>query len=394
MARKKHYLQDVPVNELKPYHNNYQDHSENRKHILNSLRTFDQIKPIIVDENMVVICGHGTLEAMKELNWDVAPDVFQMLDMTEKEKISYRVADNETSRGAKIIVEKLLNEVAIVKDEFNLMDFGLSERFTILETDDDMAELDDATPDVPAEPTAKVGDMWQLGRHRLLCGDATNKDDVLRLCNGEAVDLLVTDPPYNVSYEGKTKDKLTIDNDQMGNDDFIAFLYAALIGCDGVLKPGGVFYIWHADSEGFNFRTACNEVGWKVRQCLIWNKNTMVMGRQDYHWKHEPCLYGWKEGASHHWNNDRKQTTMLEFDRPTRSDVHPTMKPISLIKHLIFNSSVKDDVVLDVFGGSGSSLLSSEILSRRCFTMELDPGYCEVIIKRWEDLTGDKAVKL
>lgn len=203
--------------------------------------------------------------------------------------------------------------------------------------------------------------------------------------------MLITDPPYNVDYTGKTKDALTIENDSMSDKDFRKFLYTAFNAADGVMKEGAVFYIWHADSEGYNFRGACLDNDWQVRECLIWNKSSMVLGRQDYHWKHEPCLYGWKSGAAHKWYNDRSQTTVLNFNKPSRNGEHPTMKPVELFAYQIKNSSKKGDIVLDIFGGSGTTLVACEQLDRICYTMELDPKYCDVIIKRWENLTGQKA---
>lgn len=205
------------------------------------------------------------------------------------------------------------------------------------------------------------------------------------------MDLLLTDPPYNVDYVGKTKDALKIENDKMNEDSFVEFLTKAFLNAVNVMKPGAVFYIWHADSEGFAFRTACKQAGLQVRQCLIWNKNTMVIGRQDYQWKHEPCLYGWKDGAGHLWASDRKQTTVLNFDKPNRSEIHPTMKPIALFDYQIKNNTKGGDIVLDLFGGSGTTIMACEQNGRSCYMMEYDPKYVDVIIKRWEDFTGQKA---
>ena len=205
------------------------------------------------------------------------------------------------------------------------------------------------------------------------------------------MDMLLTDPPYNVEYTGKTKDALTIANDKQNDEQFRAFLTDAFMAAYEAMKPGAVFYIWHADSEGLNFRTACKAAGLEVRQCLIWNKNSMVMGRQDYQWKHEPCLYGWKEGAGHLWASDRKQTTVLNFDRPTRNKEHPTMKPVKLFDYQIQNNTKGGDCVLDLFGGSGTTLIACEQNGRTAYLMELDPKYCDVIIDRWEALTGGKA---
>lgn len=204
--------------------------------------------------------------------------------------------------------------------------------------------------------------------------------------------MLLTDPPYNVAYEGGTKEKLTIQNDSMGNDQFRQFLRDAFVTADSVMKAGAVFYIWHADSEGYNFRGAINDAGWKVRQCLIWKKSTLVMGRQDYHWKHEPCLYGWKDGSGHLWASDRKQTTILEFDKPSRNGEHPTMKPVALFEYQMLNNTKGGDIVLDLFGGSGTTLIAAEKNGRVSYLMELDPKYCDVIIKRWQEFTGKIAV--
>ena len=209
---------------------------------------------------------------------------------------------------------------------------------------------------------------------------------------GEKADLLITDPPYNVDYEGGTKDKLKIMNDKMDNDSFRTFLKDAFACADNVMRSGAVFYIWHSDSEGYNFRGACGDVNWKVRECLIWNKSSMVMGRQDYQWKHEPCLYGWKDGASHLWASDRKQTTVLNFDKPNKSDLHPTMKPIALFAYQISNNTHENDHVLDLFGGSGTTLIACEQLKRKAYLCELDPHYVDVIIQRWENFTGKQAV--
>jgi site-specific DNA-methyltransferase (adenine-specific) len=225
-----------------------------------------------------------------------------------------------------------------------------------------------------------------------MCGDSTGIDGMEKLCDGQLVDMWLTDPPYNVAYEGKTKDALTIENDSMGDDQFRQFLRDAYTAADTVMKPGAVFYIWHADREGYNFRVAAKDAGWTVRQCLIWNKSKMVMGRQDYHSKHEPCLYGWKDGAGHLWAADRKQTTILEFEKPSRNGEHPTMKPVELFEYQMLNNTKRGDIVLDSFGGSGTTLIACEKNNRRARLMELDPKYCDVAIERWQNYTGKKAV--
>lgn len=252
---------------------------------------------------------------------------------------------------------------------------------------------DDEAPELQPDAVTRPGDLWQLGPHRLLCGDSTSAADVQRLAAGRAVDLWLTDPPYNVAYEGGTKDRLTIKNDAMGDEQFRVFLRDACMAADGVMRPGAVFYVWHADTEGYNFRGAVRDAGWQARQCLIWRKNSIVMGRQDYHWQHEPCLYGWKGGAGHLWAADRRQSTVLDFDRPTRSAQHPTMKPVALIAYLMLNNTEPGDAVLDSFGGSGSTLIAAQKHGRLALLMELDPHYCDVIVRRWQAYTGKAATR-
>lgn len=237
----------------------------------------------------------------------------------------------------------------------------------------------------------KQGEIWILGRHRLICGDSLKSEDLKRLMNGKTAHLLITDPPYNVDYEGEAG---KIKNDNMTDSVFLNFLSDAFLNAAEHLKPGSSFYIWHADSQGHNFRQAVNTNLGKVRQCLIWLKNSMVMGRQDYQWIHEPCLYGWTEGDSHLWASDRKQTTVLQFDRPQKSKEHPTMKPVKLFDYLIRNNTRKDDIVLDIFAGSGTSIIACEQNGRTCYSVELDPHFCDVIIERWEKLTGLTATVL
>ena len=251
---------------------------------------------------------------------------------------------------------------------------------------------DDEIPEEPERPASVLGDVWVLGNHRLMCGDSTSKDDVAVLMNGELASLLITDPPYNVAYEGATKDKLAIINDSMDDSSFRKFLVDAYAAADSVMNEGAAFYIWHADTEGYNFRGAANEIGWKIRQCLIWKKNSLVLGRQDYHWKHEPCLYGWKSGAAHYWGSDRTQTTVLEFNKPSRNGEHPTMKPVELFEYQISNSCPRGGITIDLFGGSGTTMIACEKLSIKSRLMELDPRYVDVIVKRWQDFTGKQAV--
>jgi DNA modification methylase len=275
--------------------------------------------------------------------------------------------------------------------DLSLTGFSADELNDMLAVKEEGLTDEDAAPPVPEEPITKPGDIWVLGKHRLMCGDSTSIDHLERLCDGQAVDMWLTDPPYNVAYEGGTKEKLTIKNDSMEDDQFRQFLRDAYTAADTVMKAGAVFYIWHADSEGYNFRGAAKDAGWTVRQCLIWKKSSLVLGRQDYQWQHEPCLYGWKDGAGHLWAADRKQTTILEFDKPSRNGEHPTMKPVALFEYQMLNNTKGGDIVLDSFGGSGTTLIAAEKNGRVARLMELDPKYCDVIVKRWEDFTGKKA---
>lgn len=338
----------------------------------------------------IVLGGNMRLSALKSLKEKDAPCIVFPED-TPIAKLKEIVIKDNGSFG-EWDYDQLANEWG----DLPLTDWGVPAWET--ETNDDPksenAFDDDFDESEVTESICKPGDLWRLGEHRLLCGDSTNPEDIERLMDGELADLWLTDPPYNVAYEGKTKDRLTIENDSKGDAEFRDFLIACYASANANMKPGAVFYIWHADCEGYNFRSACHEVGWKVRECLIWQKNTMVMGRQDYQWKHEPCLYGWKDGASHNWYSDRKQTTLLVFDRPTRNAEHPTMKPIPLFAYQMCNSTRPGDLVLDSFGGSGTTMIACEQMGRRARLMELDPHYCDVIIARWEKMTGKEAVRV
>lgn len=381
-------LKNVKISAVKPYENNPRKNNDAVEAVMESIKQCEYISPIVVDENMVVLAGHTRLKALKRLKVkDV--DVIVKEGLTEEQKRKYRILDNKTNEFAEWDLELL--DIELDGLDFEGFDFG----FDIGDKEEAHEIIEDEVPEIDeeAEPITKLGDIWRLGRHRLMCGDSTIPESVKKLCGGNLMDLLITDPPYNVDYTGKTKDALKIKNDKMDNDSFREFLRDAFSAADEVMKNGAVFYIWHADLEGYNFRGACFDIGWKVRECLIWVKNSMVMGRQDYHWQHEPCLYGWKEGT-HLWASDRKQTTTLHFDRPTANKMHPTMKPVKLFDYQIKNNTREQDCVLDVFAGSGTTLIACEQNGRTAYVMELDPKYCDVIIKRWENLTGEKAVLL
>lgn len=248
--------------------------------------------------------------------------------------------------------------------------------------------------DSPGSVFSQPGDIWLLGNNRLMCGDCRSKTDVSGLMNGQYADLLVTDPPYNVAYQGATEDELTIQNDSMENDLFATFLRQVFTVMFSILKPGGAYYVFHADSEGENFRASLRKVGFKISQCCVWVKNSMVMGRQDYQWQHEPCLYGWKPGAGHFWNSDRKQTTVWNFDKPQRNAIHPTMKPIALMAYPICNSSLPGQIVADFFSGSGSTLLACQQTDRICCAMEIDPRYVFATVSRYRAMFPEQPVRL
>ena len=384
----------ISVADLIPYARNSRTHSDAQvTKIAASIREFGFLNPIIVDGESGIIAGHGRVLAAQKLGLDTLP-VIEAAHLTEAQKRAYVIADNRLALDAGWDNDMLKVELSDLQaDGFNLelTGFSLDEIAAFLVDPTEGLTDPDAVPDVPVSPVTVEGDVWLLGRHRLMCGDSTSIDHLERLCDGQLVDMWLTDPPYNVAYEGKTKEALTIKNDKMEDAGFRQFLRDAYVAADSVMKAGAVFYIWHADSEGYNFRGAAHDAGWQVRQCLIWKKQTMVMGRQDYHWRHEPCLYGWKDGAAHLWATDRKQTTILEFDRPSRNGEHPTMKPVALFEYQMLNNTKGSDIVLDSFAGSGTTAIACETHGRMARLMELDPKYCDVIINRWQDFTGQTA---
>lgn len=384
--------------DLLPYARNSRTHStEQIAQIAASIQEFGFTNPVLVDENNGIVAGHGRVLAAQSLGMEEVPTI-NIGWMSEAQRRAYVIADNQLALNAGWDESILAEEVAWLNDQnFSTDLLGFDPEFLEdLLADDEPVSVgltdDDAAPTVRADAVSVPGDVWLLGKHRVMCGDSTSIDAVETLMKGGLADQLITDPPYNVAYTGKTKEALTIQNDSMGGEDFRQFLRDAFVAADMVMKPGAVFYIWHADIEGYNFRGACMDAGWKVRQCLIWKKQTLVMGRQDYHWKHEPCLYGWKEGAGHLWASDRKQTTVLEFDRPSKSTLHPTMKPVDLVEYQVLNNTKGADVVLDLFGGSGSTMIACEKTGRHARLMELDPRYCDVIVRRWQEFTGKQAV--
>ena len=390
-------LEAIQIDALIPYARNSRTHSDAQvAQIAASIKEFGFTNPVLIDAGGGIIAGHGRVLAARKLGMTDVPCI-RLDHLTDAQKRAYVIADNRLALNSGWDTEMLKVEFADLQElgfDLELTGFDLDEIKELLAPvgTDGLTDPDDAPP-LPENPRTRPGDIWVMGKHRLLCGDSTSVSDLEKLTDGQLVDMWLTDPPYNVAYEGKTKDALKIKNDEMGDDQFRQFLRDAYTAADMVMKPGAVFYIWHADSEGYNFRGAAQDAGWKVRQCLIWKKSSMVMGRQDYHWKHEPCLYGWKEGAGHLWAADRKQTTILEFEKPTRNGEHPTMKPVELVERAIKNSSKSRDIVLDLFGGSGTTLIASEKTGRQARLIELDPKFVDVIIKRWEDYTGQQAVR-
>ncbi len=372
------------IEEIKMYENNPRNNDGAVEYVANSIKEFGFKVPIVLDKNNVIVAGHTRYKAAKLLNITEIPCIIAD-DLSDEQVKAFRLIDNKAAELASWDIDLLNLELENIKDiDMELFDFQISNILDNIVDDEYEVEL-------PEDPKTKTGNIYKLGNHYLMCGDSTNTDDVKKLMNNQLADLIVTDPPYNVNYEGKTGDNLKIMNDNMENNQFYSFLESAFINLYESIKDGGSIYVFHADTEGLNFRKAMMSSGFKLAECLVWVKNAFVMGRQDYHWKHEPVLYGWKPGASHYFINDRSQSTVLEFDKPIRNEEHPTMKPIDLIAYLINNSSKKDEIVLDLFGGSGTTMIACEQTNRKAFIMELDPRYCDVIVDRWEKFTNQKA---
>lgn len=386
-------IQEIEIEKLIPYARNSRTHSDDQvAQIAASIKEFGWTNPILVDGEAGIIAGHGRLAAARKLGLKKIP-VIELSHLSPTQKKALIIADNKLALNAGWDNQMLaleFEELELEGFDLALTGFGEDE-IDALKPEQVTEGLtdEDAVPDVPDEPKTKPGDIYQLGKHRLMCGDSCNVDDMEKLCDGQLVDMWLTDPPYNVAYEGGTG--LKIKNDDMKDDEFRQFLRDAYVTAGTVMKPGAVFYIWYADVETYNFTGAVKDAGWKMSQILIWKKSSLVMGRKDYHFKHEPCIYGWKEGAAHLWSADRKQTTILEFDKPSKNGEHPTMKPVELFEYQMLNNTKGGDIVLDSFGGSGTTMIAAEKNGRHARLMELDPKYCDVIVKRWEDFTGKKA---
>ena len=422
-------IRKVPVKDLKPAKYNprkdLQPGDPEFEKLKRSVEEFGYVEPILWNQRTgVVVGGHQRLKVLQHLGYTEVDCV--ILDLDEKKEKALNVALNKISGDWDLpLLTALLKDLNDGGYDATITGFDVSEMSDLF---DDQSEIkEDDPPDVAAEgqdPFTKTGDRWLLGDHVLYCGDSTDEKDVASLMDGAVADLCVTDPPYNVAYEGSNG--LTIQNDNMPETEFCKFLTAAFSRMRDNMKPGAAFYIWHAETEGGAFRTCCNAALGKVRQMLIWNKNSFTIGHQDYQWKHEACIYGWTEGAQHYFKDDRTQatviedkhidinkmkkeemrnllrdmlsdktsTTVIDEDKPARNTEHPTMKPLKLLARLIKNSSRQGDIVLDTFGGSGSTLITCEQLKRRCYTMELDPKYADVIVKRYIKFTGCEQIQL
>jgi site-specific DNA-methyltransferase (adenine-specific) len=413
-------IQNVPINTVKANPNNPRIIKDDKfAKLVKSINEFPQmlnLRPIVVNDDMVVLGGNMRLKACKEAGLKEIP-IIKASELTEQQQKEFIVKDN-VGYG-----EWDWDDLANNWDADELTEWGLDiPGFVNEETIPEVEEDDFDVPEGGIETDIVPGDLFEIGQHKLLCGSSTETDTWQRLFDKQLCDMVMTDPPYNVNYEGGTG--LKIMNDQMTNDSFYQFLYDFYTALGSYTKPGGAWYVWHADSEGANFRQAFKDSGLLLKQCLIWVKNALVMGRQDYHWKHEPCLYGWKEGAAHYFTDDRTKTTVIEdiadyrklskkelldlvkemtsdkqkttiihCDKPSKNDVHPTMKPIKLLAPLIENSSKIGELVGDGFLGSGSTMVAAHQLKRRCYGTELDPKYCQVIVDRMINLDPTLEVK-
>ena len=464
-------LRLMAVSDLIPYANNPRNNDGGVDAVLSSIEQCGYCEPICVDEDFVILAGHTRLKAIIKLGWSEV-EVIVCTGMSDEMKRKYRILDNYTNELSAWNYEELAVEVEGL--DFGPLQDGITEMLPDSEENEALAGDDDFEEALPAEPETHPGDIYQLGRHRLMCGDSTKDEDVQALMGDAQADLLLTDPPYGVAYVGGTADAMTIENDNLEDGAFLDFLFGAFHAADSVMRPGAAYYIWHADSRGEIFRLACKKIGWKIHECLIWEKDRLVIGRCDYQYKHEPCLYGWKGGASHNWFSDRSQTTtvhfgqntqrpplseedkdacllaivpladyekvphtegtlpvvvscndneqyvleldaryadvvaqrfkqetgrpmtirssVLEFEKPKANKEHPTMKPVPLFDYQIRNSTRKGENVLDLFGGSGTTIVACEQDGRNAYVMEFDPKYADVIVHRWESLTGQKAV--
>lgn len=382
-------MQLVSTDKLIPYVNNARTHSAEQINKLRaSLREFGFINPVIIDRDYNVIAGHGRIAAAKAEGISKVPCVFAD-HLTEAQKKAYILADNRMALDAGWDEEMLKVEIEALQAEdidISLTGFDEKELASLFDTDTDAQEDDfDVDAELEKPCVTQSGDIWTLGKHTLVCGDSTKEDTYAALMDGRKANLVITDPPYNVNYEG-TAGK--IKNDNMAADKFYQFLFDAFSNMANVMADDASIYVFHADTEGLNFRKAFADAGFYLSGCCIWKKQSLVLGRSPYQWQHEPVLYGWKKKGKHQWYTGRKESTIWEFDKPKRNGDHPTMKPVPLLAYPIRNSSMANSVVLDPFGGSGSTLIACEQTDRICLTIELDEKFCDVIVKRYIEQVG------
>lgn len=386
-------LEQVPIDKLVPYARNARTHSKEQiAQLRASLREFGFVSPAVIDSKYNILVGHGRVQAAREEGYKTIPCVFAE-NLTDAQKRAYILADNQLALNAGWDEEMLSVELSDLKDEsFDLSLLGFDEKDLeklMAGPDDGGAQNDDFDLSAALEKASFVekGDLWTVGKHRLLCGDATSPEDVERLMGGKTANLILTDPPYGVSF--KASDGLTIENDSLKGDEFYKFLLSAFTNMAAHLEKGGAAYVFHADTEGLNFRKAFIDAGFHLAGVCIWVKNSLVLGRSDYQWQHEPILYGFLQNGKHPWYSDRKQTTIWNFNKPKRNKDHPTSKPLDLLSYPIKNSSQENAIVLDTFGGSGSTMMACEQMNRICYMSELDPKYASVILRRYVEDTGD-----
>ena len=389
-------FEKVNIDRLVPYARNARTHSKEQIIQLRaSLREFGFVNPVIVDKDLNVIAGHGRILAAKEEGMTEIPCVFAE-HLTEAQKRAYILADNRLAMNAGWDAEMLAVELSDLQGsdfDISLLGFDDAELNKLLGGMEDVKDDDfDIEAELKKPAITKSGDLWILGNHRLVCGDSTKEDTFSLLMDGKLANLVVTDPPYNVNYEG-TAGK--IQNDNMADGKFYQFLFDAFVLTEKAMARDASIYVFHSDTEGLNFRRAFSDAGFYLSGTCIWKKQSLVLGRSPYQWQHEPILFGWKKSGKHAWYSDRKQTTIWEFEKPKKNTDHPTMKPIPLIAYPVVNSSMSGCIVLDPFGGSGSTLIACEQTDRICFTVELDEKYCDVIVKRYIEQVGqDKDVYL
>lgn len=426
-------LQEVAIDLLRPYERNAKMHPQDQvDKIIASIQEFGFVTPCIIDSDYNLIAGHGRVQAAKEMGLETVPCVF-VEGLTEAQRKAYILADNRLGELGEWDMDLVSGELESLKNAgfdidltgFDIDDIIIEEDMGADFTEADFGEYLDETPSI-----VKEGQIWKLGRHRLMCGDSTKAEDVTKLMNGAQVDLLLTDPPYNVALgygdtpevakiRHRKTDGIFLQNDAMPAEDFKGFLTKAFSNGADYMKDGASYYCWYASTSQVSTQQALEDATLPPHQILIWVKQTLVLGRQDYQWRHEPCFYGWKEGGAHYFIDVRSLTTVedgidnltrdeaisklkeistittaMYEKKPNASPEHPTMKPMSLIKKQIRNSSREGDIVLDLFGGSGTTLLACEEMNRQCYMMEFDPHFCDVIINRWEEQTGEEAVLL